>query len=291
MIFFSKIFLKLSEGLRFLRRSKKAYFSFIVLLVIAVIALIAPLISPYNPTYMSNDQVMKNPTKLHIMGTDLFGRDVFSRIIYGARISLGISLLVVGFAIVVGVPLGLLAGYYGGWVDSLIMRISDIVLSFPWLLLALSIATIVGPGGKAIVIALGTGNIPLLARLVRGVVLSIREQEYIEGAIVSGESNSSIIWRYIFPNCLAPVIVQSSIIMSLAILGEAAISYMGLGIQAPTPSWGLMLSEGADVLWPAPFLSIFPGIAIVIMVMSINLFADGLRDLLDPRYTGGVKFL
>lgn len=259
----------------------------ITILVLA--ALIAPLITPYPIDRMNTGPVFSKPASGHPMGTDNYGRDVYSRVLMGTRVSLRVGLTVALLSLLIGVPLGLLAGYTDRFISSLIMRMIDVMLCFPWVMVALCVAALIGGGEKVIVIALVFAYVPTFVRLMRGVVLSVREQDYVGAALVTGESRLSTALRYILPNCTAPLIVETTLIMSFVILDEAAVSYLGVGIQPPTPSWGVMLNEGSQFMWNAPFLSIFPGLAIAFTVLGINLFGDGLRDLLDPRFMGGLK--
>lgn len=269
--------------------SKTAIIGLTIFILVILVTLLAPIIAPYSVDEMNVGPTLEQPSRAHLMGTDMYGRDVFSRIILGASVSLRIALVVVGLAMLIGIPLGTIAGYTGGPVSALIMRIVDVMLCFPWVMVALCVAAITGPGEQVVIISLTFAYVPTFVRLMQGVVLSVREQEYIGAAVVTGESKWSIVTRYVLPNCMAPLIVEATLVMSFVILEEAAISYLGVGIQPPVPSWGVMLSEGANYIWNAPFLCIFPGIAIIITVLGVNLFGDGLRDILDPRYMGGLR--
>ena len=269
------------------RHNKKLLLGAIMLTVIIVIAILAPVIAPYSYREMTSD-ILARPSSEHLFGTDNYGRDLFSRVIYGSRISLGIALLCVSLGTAIGVPLGMLSGYVGGWLDLVIMRISDVLLSIPWVLMAVTVTAIMGPGTHVIVIALGLVYTPGAIRLARGMVLSIRNREYVEAAKVIGESRWSILWRYIFPNCVAPILVQTTMRLASAVLSEAAISYLGYGTQPPSPSWGLLLSDAQQFMWQAPYLSIFPGVAMVLLVLAGNMFGDGLRDLIDPKMKGNL---
>lgn len=284
-----KIRRKIKKGWRAITHSKKATVGFIMILILIVIALFAPLIAPYKVDEMNTGVPLSAPSSEHIMGTDNYGRDVFSRVIMGTRVSLRMGIIVATLSILIGVPLGLLAGYRDTHLGSLIMRAIDVMLCFPWVMVALCVAALIGGGEKVIIIALVFAYVPTFVRLMQGVVLSVREQEYVGAALVTGESRTSIVGRYIFPNCTAPLIVETTLVMSFVILDEAAISYLGIGVRPPTPSWGVMLNEGSQFMWNAPFLSIFPGIAIAFTVLGINLFGDGLRDILDPRFMGGLR--
>jgi peptide/nickel transport system permease protein len=287
----NKIGRKIRMGWRAVTRSTKATIGFFMIVLLIVIVIFAPLIAPYEVDEMNTGPVFSRPSLEHPMGTDHYGRDVFSRIVMGTRVSMRVGALVAVLAIVIGVPLGLMAGYRDDLSGSLIMRTVDVMLCFPWVMVALCVAALIGGGEKVIIISLVFAYVPTFIRLMQGVVLSVREQEYVGAALVTGEKQSSIIGRYILPNCTAPLIVEATLVMSFVILDEAAISYLGVGIQPPTPSWGVMLNEGSQYMWNAPYLSIFPGIAIAFTVLGINLFGDGLRDILDPRYMGGLREL
>jgi peptide/nickel transport system permease protein len=228
------------------------------------------------------------PSRDHLFGTDNLKRDVFSRVVYGTRISLTVGIICVGIALGIGVSTGLLAGYSGGWIDMVFMRICDVLLSVPWVLMAVAVTAITGPGIEVVYISMGLVHAPGFMRLTRGTVLSIREREYVDAAEQLGESKAAILFRYILPNSAGMIIVRATTIMARAVLSEAAISYIGYGTQPPNPSWGLMLTDSQGYLWQQPWLAIFPGLAIVLLVLSVNLFGDGLRDLLDPRYKGRV---
>ncbi len=277
-------FIKAMKSLNvFLKQRKKAYIGFYVVVVIIFISIIGPSIVPYDPFAIEVGPYLEGPSLKHWMGTDVLGRDVLSRIIYGTRISFSISLTILFYSGITGIFFGIISGYYGGWRDRIIMQVCDILRTLPWLILSIAIAAIIGPGKDVVIIALSITNFVPLCRLVRSVVLSIRDKEFIEGAIVSGENAGSILWRYILPNIVSPIIVQSTYIISITILSESAISYLGLGTEPPIPSWGLMLSESQNYFWVSPYLSIFPGIAITIYVLAFNLLGDGLRDILDPK--------
>ncbi len=254
-----------------------------VVILIGVAAL-APVLAPYDPNRLSTGPPLVGSSSSHLLGTDNYGRDVLSRLVYGARISLLVAFVATGGAALIGISIGLTTGYLGGFVDFVAMRFVDVLFTFPWVLVALAVAAILSPGLTTVIIALIIVYSPILARLTRSVALGVREQEYIDAARVSGQSDRAIVLRYILPNCSSPIIVQATSIMGFAILAEAAISYIGLGTRAPTPSWGLSLSEGSNYMWVAPHLVIYPGVAIVYVVLALNLLGDGLRDILDPRY-------
>ncbi len=244
---------------------------------------VAPLLAPYDPIAADFANVLAPPSWRHPFGTDDIGRDILSRVIYGSRISLQAGLLTVGIALAVGLPLGLTAGFLGGRVDNLVMRGIEVILSFPTLVLALGITAILGPKLIHALFAIGIVFIPHFARLVRGQVLSVKENDFVAAARALGASNLRVMGVHILPNCLAPLLVQSSFSISFAILAEAALSFLGLGTQPPTPSWGIMLAMGRGYLEQAPWLGSFPGLAIFLTVLGFNLLGDGIRDALDPR--------
>jgi len=248
------------------------------------VAIFAPWIAPFDPIRDANlNNYLHSPGRPYLLGADLFGRDVFSRIVYGARVSLGVGVAVQASALTLGMALGLVSGFYGGWVDVTIMRAAEVVFAFPGLLFAIAIMAVIGPSLYNVFLALGLVSWTSLARLIRGQVLAIKEQEYVEAARALGASNARILLRHILPNTVAPAIVLVTLGIGGAILAEASLSFLGLGAQPPTPSWGSMLSTGRDYLLQAPWLSIYPGLAIFLTVMGFNLLGDGLRDLLDPR--------
>lgn len=278
---------RLESSLRFVRSNKKLMIGSILLLLVVTVALFAPLIAPY--TYnemMTSDRPFERPSLSHPFGTDNFGRDVFSRVVYGSRVSLGVALVCVAFGTLMGVPLGMLAGYVGGWFDAGVMRFSDVLMSIPTVLMAVTVTAIVGSGLQVIIMTLALVYIPGGARLARSMVYSVKEREYVAAAQVIGEKPSQTLIRYVFPNITAPIIVQATLRLSSAVLAEASISYLGYGTQPPTPSWGLMLADSQVYMWQAPYLAIFPGIALVLLVLGGNLTGDGLRDVLDPKFKG-----
>lgn len=256
----------------------------IIIAVLISVAIFAPWIAPFDPIRDADlNNYLHPPGGPYLMGADLFGRDVFSRIVYGTRVSLGVGVAVQASALTLGMALGLLSGFYGGWVDHTIMRLTEIIFAFPGLLFAIAIMAVIGPSLYNVFLALGLVSWTSLARLIRGQVLTIRQQEYVDAARALGASNARIIFRHILPNTVASAIVLVTLGIGGAILAEASLSFLGLGAQPPTPSWGSMLSTGRDYLRQAPWLSLYPGLAIFLTVMGFNLLGDGLRDLLDPR--------
>lgn len=270
-------------ALRRLRRNRGAMAGLFLVITLAAVAVFANLLAPHDPIKIIPDAALRPPGGKNVLGTDPLGRDILSRLIYGARISLRVGLVSVGIAAVCGSTLGLLAGYYGRWADLVVMRMIDLLLAFPNVLLALVIIAILGPSIFNLMIAVGISATPGYARLVRGSVLSAKENVYVEAAVAVGCSDRLIIWRHILPNVLAPVIILSTLGMAGAILTGAALSFLGLGVQPPTPEWGTMLSDGRNYLRKAWWITTFPGLAIMLTVLSINMLGDGLRDALDPR--------
>jgi len=271
------------EVLRRLSRNKGAMLGGAVVLLLIFCAAFATWVAPYDPIKIYPKEALQPPSLSHLAGTDPFGRDILSRIIFGARISLQVGLISVGIAGFFGGLLGLCAGYYGGWLDQVVMFVVNILLAFPGILLALAIMAMLGPSLFNVMIAVGISSIPAYIRLVRGSVLSIKENVYIESARVVGCSDARIILRHILPNVVAPVIVLSTLGVGSAILVGASVSYLGMGAQPPTPEWGLMINQVRAYLRIAWWMATFPGLAIMITVLALNLLGDGLRDALDPR--------
>ena len=270
--------------LRRLIRNKLTVLGAILLLFLMAMAVLAPWVATHNPFKLNIKERFQPPSSSHFFGTDGYGRDLFSRVVYGAAIALRVGFLSIIVALTAGILLGLISGYYRGWIDTIIMRIMDAILSFPIILLAIGIMAVLGAGFANLMIALGVVYTPRFARLVRSSVLSVREKEYIEAARVTGCGDFAILFVHILPNCWAPVIIQATISFGYAILWEAALSFLGLGAPPPSPSWGSLLADGKEVLNRAPWLTYFPGAAIALTVLSLNLFGDGLRDVLDPRF-------
>ncbi|MDK2871793.1 MAG: peptide/nickel transport system permease protein [bacterium] len=266
-----------------LRRNPLIMFGFLIVGVVTLLGVFAPLFATYDPEDMVFSDRLMPPSGEHFLGTDDNGMDIFSRILYGIRLDLTIAIVVIVMVSVFGTLLGVIAGYYGGLIDEIIMRLADVFLSFPYLLLAMAIAAALGPGIFNSIIAISVTWWPVYARLSRGVTLSIREMSYIEAARALGASNIYIIFKHVLPNVIAPIIVQATLDMGNVILEAAALSFIGLGAQPPQPELGSMVSIGRGYLRDYPWVSLFPGLTILIMVLGFNLLGDGLRDLLDPR--------
>jgi len=271
------------DAWRRLKKNKLAMIGLGIIIFLIIIAIFAPLVSPYNPIGRVKEESSLSPSIAHLFGTDLLGRDIFSRVIYGSRISLEVGVVAVGISVTIGLFFGAIAGYFGNVPDVLIMRVADIFFAFPYILGAIAIMTILGPGIMNIFIAIGILGWASFARIFRGSILSIKNKEYIEAARALGASNFRIIIKHIFPNAFAPIIVYATMNVGSAILVEAALSFLGLGVQPPTPAWGKMLSESLNYIDIAPWMMLFPGIAIVITVLGFVLLGDGLRDAFDPR--------
>ncbi len=256
-----------------------------ILCMLLLMALLAPVLAPYDPLAQDLYQRLQPPSTDHWFGTDDFGRDILSRIVYGSRISLRIGLIAISLALTGGTLFGLVAGYRGGMVDMLIMRSMDLMLAFPSILLAIAIVAVIGPGIENAILAVSIVLVPQFARLVRSSVLTVREATYVEAARALGATESRLLFYSILPNCTAPLIVQTTLGMGTAILDAAGLSFLGLGAQPPVPEWGAMLSGGRELLLRAPWVMTFPGLAIFAVVLGLNLFGDGLRDALDPKTT------
>lgn len=265
---------------------KVVVFGLIIIVLLILTAIFAPLLAPYDPYRVNLNAQLLQPNREHLLGTDDVGRDVLSRIIYGTRTSLLVGIVSVGIAASIGMTLGLLAGYFGGFTNMIIMRLMDAMMSLPMILLALVIASILGGGLKNVMIALGIGLIPGYARLMCGQTLSIKENEYVIAGRAIGASNQRIMFRHILPNSFPPLMVMMTMMLGMAILSEAGLSFLGVGIQPPGAAWGSMVSEGYKYLMTNPILSFAPGIAIMLVVFAFNMIGDGLRDALDPRLRG-----
>jgi ABC-type dipeptide/oligopeptide/nickel transport system permease subunit len=265
------------------KRHPMAVIAACIIACFIVIAVAAPVIAPHDPAVAEGRNRRASPSWDHLFGTDSLGRDVFSRELYGARVSLQVSVLAVAVAAGIGVPLGMVSGFRGGKIDTVLMRLTDAVLAFPSLVLALTLVLVLGPTVVNIMLALGIGASPSYARLVRGQVLSLKHMEYITAARAIGAGDGRIMTRYLWPNTLPTVIVAGTLTMGTAILAEASLSFLGVGVRPPTPTWGGMLNEAFSQIYAAPFLSVFPGAAIFLLTLSFNLLGDGVRDVMDPR--------
>jgi peptide/nickel transport system permease protein len=265
------------------KKNKRAKVGLWMVAVFVIVAIFARWIAPYDPIEQNMQVMLESPSLNHPFGTDEFGRDIFSRIIYGAQISLMIGIVGVLISVLFGVALGTLSGFFGGIVDSLIMRIMDIFMAFPSFLLALAIVSVLGPGMINVMIAIGIFSVPTFARVSRSAVIAIKNKEFIEAAKAMGATNTRIIFKHLIPNSIAPIIVLSTLRIATAILTAAGLSFLGMGAQPPTPEWGAMLSTGREYLRTAPHVSTIPGLAIMFMVLSFNMLGDGLRDALDPK--------
>jgi peptide/nickel transport system permease protein len=266
-----------------LLRNKGAVLGLLILIVLVLAAIAAPLLPLEDPIQIDPPHALYSPGAPYLFGSDQYGRDVFSRVVYGGRVSLAVGPIAVAIALVPGVLVGLIAGYYGRWVDVLLMRLVDIMLAFPGILLALGIVAVLGPSLTSLMIAVGISSIPTYARLTRASVLSARENLYVDAARVVGARDAVILLRHILPNVVAPVIVVSTLGVGAAILVAATLSFLGLGSQPPTAEWGRMLSEGRQYLREQWWIATFPGLAIMLTVLALNMLGDGLRDALDPR--------
>jgi ABC-type dipeptide/oligopeptide/nickel transport system permease subunit len=263
--------------------NKGAVIGGLLVLAFVLMAVFAPLIATHDPFKTSFLAVRKAPSALNWLGTDELGRDIYTRLLYGARASLLAGVVSVVIAVIIGVPFGLLAGYFGGWTDAAISRVTEALLAIPFLILAIALAAFLGPSLTNAMIAIGISATPIFIRLTRGQVLGVKTEDYVEGARAIGLPNFWIIVRYIFPNVLPPIVVQATITIATAIIAEASLSFLGLGQQPPNPSWGSMLNTAKNYMAQAPWMSIFPGGAIFLIVLAFNLLGDGLRDALDPR--------
>lgn len=275
--------------IRRLFRIPLASFGFVVIFLIVGCAIFAPWIAPYDPLTQNMGHFMEGPSWTFLLGTDQVGRDVLSRIIYGSRVSLIVSVGAVGFSILVGTPLGLIAGYTRGWADEVIMRVMDALACFPGLIIAIALVAAMGSSLINVIIAIAVAHTPFIARIVRSQALSVRERDFVTAAWFIGSSRRRIIARHIWPNCTAPVIVQGTLGMGYAVLTEAALGFLGVGVPPPTPTWGMELQFAFRFLDRAPLLSIAPGLAIFLLVLAFNFVGDALRDVLDPRLKGLIR--
>lgn len=267
-----------------LLRNKTAVIGLVIIAITILCALLAPILSTHDPNKVNTLEACLGPgEKGHILGTDEYGRDLYSRIVYGSRISIIVGVCATSLGALLGIILGIISGYKGGTTDAVIMRLMDGMFAFPFILLAIVMMTVFGSGLQNVVLAIGIANIPSYARIVRGQVLIVKEQEYCHALVALGASNKKIIMDHILPNILSPIVVYATLNIAGAIISEAALSFLGLGIQPPTPSWGNILKSGKDYLITAPHIATFSGLAILITVLGFNLFGDGVRDALDPK--------
>ncbi|MGY4707227.1 ABC transporter permease [Candidatus Bipolaricaulota sp. J31] len=276
------------EVFKRLRRHRLAVMGLIIILGFALMAVLAPWIAPHDPYRGSLRKRLCPPSLEHPLGCDELGRDLLSRIIYGARISLSIGVVSVGIGLILGVPFGAISGYFGGTVDILTQRLVDIMMAFPGILLAIIVVAVLGPGLWNAMLAVGIASVPAYVRVVRGSVLEFREREFVEAARAIGVGHFGVIWRHILPNCIAPLIVLSTLQFASSILWAAGLGFLGLGAQPPTPEWGTMLGRARIYMRVAPHVTTFPGLAIMAAVLGFNLLGDGLRDALDPKLRGRI---
>lgn len=275
---------KANSFFRKLMRNKTAVIGLIIITITIICALFSPFLSTHDPNKVNTVEAFKKPGEDgHILGTDEFGRDLYSRIVYGSRISIIVGVLATSLGAIIGIILGLISGYKGGIIDNIIMRFMDGMFAFPFILLAIVMMTVLGSGLQNVVFAIGIANIPSYARIVRGQVLVVKEQDYCQALVALGASNFKIVFDHILPNILSSIIVYATLNIAGAIISEAALSFLGLGIQPPTPSWGNILKSGKDYLMTAPHIASFSGLAILMTVLGFNLFGDGVRDALDPK--------
>ena len=274
---------RLHRSWRRLRRNKAAMVGLFIVVVLVLAAIFAPFVAPSDPSAQDLMRQDMLPSWDLPFGADQLGRDILSRVIYGARVAFEIGTASIGIAVVIGLAIGITAGYLGGWVDEVLMRIMDVLLAFPYLLLAIAIVAMIGPGLVNTIIAISVWLIPTYARLCRGVVLSTRQSTFVEAARSFGARSPAIMWRHLLPTCFTPIFVQVTLDFARAILMEAGLSFLGYGVQPPTASWGSMIAEGRNELLEAPHIATIPGLVITVAVLSLNLFGDGLREALDPR--------
>ncbi|PAE38043.1 ABC transporter permease [Bacillus sp. 7884-1] len=274
-----------SDTLRKLSQDKRAVVCILFLFIVALIGIFAPLLAPYNPEELFYESILEGPSKEHLLGTDPIGRDLLSRLIFGVQVTLKVSMLAVAITFFLGTLIGLVCAYLGGWVDNVLMRIMDILLALPSIILALAIVAILGPSLTNAMIAVGIASIPGFSRLIRGAALTIKSSGFVEASRSIGSSHSWILLRQFLPNVAGVLLVFTTLFIGVAILDTAALSFIGLGAQPPTPEWGTMLSEGKNYIYDAWWLSTFPGLAITMVVFAVNLLGDALRDIFDPKST------
>ncbi len=264
-------------------RQRLAVIGLVIVGFFAIVAIVGPLVAPSGPTEQFSEYRLQGPSEQYWFGNDEFGRDIFSRLLYGARISFQVGVIAVGISAVIGVLIGLIAGYFGGWIDNIASLLMDVLYAFPTILLAIAIMAMLGNSLANVMIAIGIVNAPTFMRVIRGAVLSVRRTTYVEAAISVGGTTPRVMWRHVLPNVTAPLIVHASLNFAYAVLAEASLAFLGLGNKPPSPSWGSMVSSSYGFLQLAPWAAIFPGIAIALTVLGFNLLGDGLRDALDPR--------
>lgn len=266
-----------------MKRNRLAMVGLVIIIILVITAIFADYIAPYGYAEQNLANQYQSPNAEHWFGTDELGRDIFSRVVYGSRVSLRVGFISVSISMTIGVAIGAITGYYGGKIDNILMRFIDIVQALPDILLAIAIMAALGPGLTNLMVAVGIAAIPGYARLVRSSVLSLRDQEFVEAARANGSSDARIILKHIIPNCMAPIIVQATLGVAYAIINAAGLSFIGLGLEPPTPEWGAMLSGGRAYIRDYPHMTLFPGLAIVLTILALNLLGDGLRDALDPK--------
>ncbi|TYS64486.1 ABC transporter permease [Sutcliffiella horikoshii] len=264
-------------------KNKAAMAGVIIILAVVILGALAPVLATHEPNTTNVMDKLQGPSSEHYLGTDELGRDIFSRLLYGTKISLGIGFVSTILGAIAGVTLGIVAGYYGRWVDSLIMRICDVLLAFPGILLALAIVSVLGASTRNVIIAVAFYAVPSFARIVRGSTLSVKKLEYVDAIKAMGAKDGRIIFRHILPNIMSPIIVQATLYIASAIITASALSFLGMGTKPPTPEWGAMLSQGRAYLTQAPHITLFPGLVILLVVIGFNMMGDGLRDALDPK--------
>jgi peptide/nickel transport system permease protein len=274
------------EGLRAFLKDPKSAVGLLILTFFIAVAIVGPSIAPYGENEQDRTMSLAPPSTTHFLGTDRLGRDVFSRVIYGARISVTIGLIAVGVALVIGVPLGLVAGYSGGAVDEVLMRFVDAWVAFPSIILLLGVIAIIGPGTQNVMVAIGISSFPIYARLIRGQTLSVKQRDFVLAARSLGARSDQIMLRHLLPNTIQPIIVQGSLAVGSAVLAEASLSFLGIGVKPPTATWGVVIQDGFAVIRINPWISIAPGVAITLFVLAVNLVGDRLRDVMDPRLRG-----
>ncbi|MBW1971605.1 MAG: ABC transporter permease [Deltaproteobacteria bacterium] len=271
---------------RYFKRRKLAIIGLVLVILFFFIAIIAPKIAPYDPGQINVEEKLIAPCSRHLLGTDNLGRDLFSRMLYGSRISLSVGFIAVGISIIIGILVGSISGYFGGWIDIILMRFVDIMMCFPSFFLVLTVIALLGPNIVNVMIVIGVTSWMGTARFVRAEFLSLKERDFLYAARAMGASDTRIIFRHLLPNAMAPVLVTATLGVATAILTEAGLSFLGIGVQPPTPSWGNILTEGRIYIFDAWWLTLFPGFAILITVLAFNLLGEGLRDALDPRLRG-----